>query len=377
MGGMRLAIDALPLLVRSAGVKNYLYHWIASLRRVARGRTAPADFSIDLFPRLGQLGPLDHEHSQVGTLRTWTSLALFHFFNLPGNVSLDWFERADVFHASYLQNPPRRPRLTATIHDLTCWTMPEFHTAANVAAERRRAEKIWKRADGLIAVSADTHDQAVRVLGLDARRIRVIHNGVDSRFFTASEVEASRARARYSLERPYVLWVGTIEPRKNLDGALDAWASLASELRREFELVVAGPQGWAAPQTIARLRSVPEDVRCLGYVPEADLPGLTAGAAALFYPSLYEGFGLPVAQAMACGVPVVTSNVSALPEVAGEGALYADPRSLSELRAALERVLLSPELREKLGAAGRERAKRYRWEEAARQSLEFFAGVVD
>ena len=105
----------------------------------------------------------------------------------------------------------------------------------------------------------------------------------------------------------------------------------------------------------------------------SDLPGLTAGATALFYPSLYEGFGLPVAQAMACGVPVITSNVSALPEVAGEGALYADPHSLSELHSALDRLLLSPELRRQLGQAGRLRAERYRWEEAARRSLDFFA----
>jgi len=364
---MRLAIDALPLLVRSAGVKNYLYHWIAHL-----GRGAPPDVSIDLFPWLGQPGPLDHETSQVGPLHTWISLALFHFFNLPGNPTLDWFQRADVFHCSNLRNPPRRPRLSATLYDLTCWIMPQFHTPANVAAARRMAETVWKRADGLIAISAHTREEAVLRLGLDARRIRVIHCGVDARFFAVTEGETAGARTRYRLEHPYVLWVGTIEPRKNLDLALDAWASLDAGLRQEFALVVAGPVGWAAPETLHRLRSRAAGVRYLGYVPEADLPGLTAGAAALFYPSLHEGFGLPVAQAMACGVPVVTSNVSALPEVAGEGALYADPRSLSELRAALERLLRSPELRRQLARAGRLRAERYHWEEAARQSLEFF-----
>ncbi len=364
---MRLSIDALPLLVRSAGVKNYLYHWIAHL-----GRAAPADLSIHLFPWLGRLGPLDHQASQVSLLRTGLNLALFHFFNLPANPSLDWFQRADVFHASHLANPPRRPRLSATLYDLTCWIMPQFHTPANVAAERRRAETVWKRAHGLIAISTYTRDEAVRLLGLDARRIRVIPCGVDARFFAATQADAARARARYRLELPYVLWVGTIEPRKNLDLALDAWASLEAALRHAFTLVVAGPEGWANPPTLARLRSQPAGVRYLGYVPEADLPGLTAGAAALFYPSLYEGFGLPVAQAMACGVPVVTSGVSALPEVAGDGALYADPRSLSQMRGALERLLLSPELRSRLAQAGRRRAESYRWEDVARQSLEFF-----
>ena len=374
---MRVIIDALPLLVRSAGVKNYLYHWVAHL-----GRAAPPDVSIGLFPWLGQPGPLDHQASQVGPLHTWLSLAAFHFFNLPGNPTLDWFEHAGVFHCTRLRNPPRRPRLSATLYDLTCWTMPQFHTPANVAAERRMAEGVWKRADGLIAISAHTRDEAVRLLGLDARRIRVIHCGVDGRFFAAGEAEAAGVRAQYRAagekagekrERPYVLWVGSIEPRKNLDLALDAWAALGDDLRHEFELLIAGPRAWAAPQTLARLDALPAGVRYLGYVPESDLPGLTAGATALFYPSLYEGFGLPVAQAMACGVPVITSNVSALPEVAGDGALYADPHSLSELRGALERLLRSPELRRQLGQSGRLRAERYRWEEAARQSLDFFA----
>lgn len=369
----------MPLLVRSAGVKNYLYHWIAHLERAA-----PADVSIDLFPwlgHLGQLGPLNHERSQVGPARTWASLALFHFFNLPGNPALDWFERADVFHCSRLRNPPRRPRLSATLYDLTCWILPEFHTVANVAWERSLAETVWKRAHGLIAISSHTREEAVERLGLDARRIRVIPCGVDAPFFAAGEKQAAgdrqaaAVRARYGLTRPYVLAVGSIEPRKNLDLALDVWASLPRELREEFQFVVAGPEGWRAAHTVRRLRSAPEGVRYLGYVPEADLPGLTAGAALLFYPSLYEGFGLPVAQAMACGVAVLTSNVSALPETAGEGALYADPRSEGEMRAALKRLLLSPELRRQLGQAGRQRAARYRWEEAARQSLEFFQAL--
>ena len=368
---MRLAIDAMPLLVRSAGVKGYLYHWIAHLRRAGR----PAGLEVELFPWLGEPGELNHESSQVGPLHTWVSLALFHFFNLPGNPALDWVERADIFHCSRLRNPPRRPRLTATLYDLTCWIMPEFHTPANVAAERRMAETVWKRAHGLIAISSNTRDEAVARLGLDARRIRVIPCGVDGRFYAVPGAEAARVRAALGLERPYVLWVGTIEPRKNLDLALDAWASLKASLREEFVLVVAGPQGWAAPATVRRLKAQPEGVRYLGYVAEADLPGLTAGAAALFYPSLYEGFGLPVAQAMACGVAVVTSQGSSLPEVAGEGAVYADPRSVEEVRGALERVLLSEELRGKLGAAGRARAERYRWEDVARQSLEFFEGV--
>ncbi len=369
---MRISIDAMPLLVRSAGVKNYLFHWIAHLERVA-----PRDVRFDLFPWVGRPGALNHESSQVGALHTWSSLALFHFFNLPGNPAVNWVERGDVFHASKLLNPPRRPRLTATLYDLTCWSMPDFHTPANVRWEHRMAERVWKRADGLIAISEHTRDDAVQRLGLDPHRIRVIYPGVDRRYFDVTPAESMAVIARYGLSKRFILSVGTLEPRKNISLALGAWKSLYGAFQDQFCYVIAGPEGWGASETVRQLRENPPGVRYLGYVPEADLPGLIAGAALLFYPSLHEGFGFPVAQAMACGIPVLTSGVSALPEVAGGGALFADPLSVEDLRSNLERLLLSQALREKLGQAGRQRAARYRWEEAARQSMEFFREVAD
>ncbi len=201
----------------------------------------------------------------------------------------------------------------------------------------------------------------MRLLGLDPARIAVIYPGVPEVYFSAQPAPAMK---------PYVLFVGTIEPRKNIDTLLDAW--LDSPLRKDFDLVIAGPGGWAAQKTLARLAAKPEGVRYLGYVAEAELPSLTAGATAFVYPSLYEGFGIPVAQAMAAGVPVVTSNTSCLPEVAGDGALLVDPRSPAEIGAALEKLLGSPESRAKLGEAGRARAQQYRWDICARKSLEFF-----
>ncbi len=140
--------------------------------------------------------------------------------------------------------------------------------------------------------------------------------------------------------------------------------------------MIAGASGWAGGKTLARLAAKPRGVRYLGYVAEDELPGLTAGASAFVYPSLYEGFGFPVAQAMASGVPVITSNTSCLPEVAGAGALLVDPRSASEIRGAMEKLLESRELRQKLGAAGLARAREeFRWNVCARKSLEFFHRV--
>lgn len=362
---MIVAIDATPLLVRSAGVKNYLYYWIEHLRRQA-GRDA-----IRTLPPLASLGPLAHDASVAGRIRTIAGLGALALSNHTPLPVLEWLTaRADIFHASTLiAHPPRRPRLTATIHDMTAWLMPGLHSPANRRAERTFAE-LLRRADRLIAVSESTRGDAVRVLGLRPEKITVIHSGIADAFFTA---EPGDVRQRYRLVRPFVLSLGTIEPRKNVDALLDAFAALPDSLRAEFDLVVAGPMGWSSQKTAERLKSV----RYLGYIPERDLAPLTAAATVFVYPSLYEGFGFPVAQAMAAGVPVITSNVSSLPEITGEAAVLVDPRSLAELRGALERLLESPDRRRDLAARGRLRAEGFRWPECAAKSLRFFQTAMD
>ncbi len=368
---MRIAIDATPLLLRSAGVKNFLYYWILHLRRLAGVE------AILTFPFASRIGALDHERSVVGRWPTLTGLGWLHLANYSGLPILNRIgRRVDVFHASQqLHNPPRNCRLTATIHDMTCWLMPALHTRANVAAARKFATAVLTRADGLIAVSENSRRDAVGMLGLPPERIEVIYQGVDEAFFAVAPEAVPAVRARYSLGRPYLLFVGTVEPRKNLATLLEAYQALAPSLRGEFELVVAGPAGWGERRLVERLRAGGGGLRYLGYVPEPDLPGLTAGATLFIYPSLYEGFGLPVAQAMAAGVPVVTSRASSLPEITDGAAVLVDPRSPAELCAALERLLPAPGERTELARRGRAVAQRYHWEACAGRSLEFFRRV--
>ena len=354
--------------MRSAGVKNFLYYWISHLRQILGNE------QVSLFPFLDSLPDLDHEGSVAGPAGTFARQVLLYALNLQSNHVWDWIgPRTDVFHTTKLLNPPRRTRLTAHLHDLTCWLLPEFHQAANVAAEKRFAERIWKRAAGLIAVSENTRQDAVRILGLSPEIIEVIYPGVSEPFFTATAESARPTCRKYGLARPYALYVGTVEPRKNLDRLLEAWEGLAASVREEFDLVAAGPEGWQSAETMARLRGA---TRYLGYVPEPDLPALTAGATIFLYPSLYEGFGFPVAQAMAAGVPVITSNLSSLPEITGGAALLIDPHSVAEIRAAIDLLLRSPAKRAQLASAGRVQAQRFRWEVCARRSVEFFQKVL-
>ncbi len=355
---MPILIDATSLLLRSAGVKSYTYNWLRSLREIAE----PGE--IRAFPFLNGLGYFTHEKSVLSPIETYPRLAMLYAVNAPGNPMLEWIaSRADVFHVSnqLRRNIPKRPKITATVHDLTCWLMPELHTPANVRADQFFAEHTLKRADRLIAVSENTRQDAIRILGIAPEKIVTIYSGIPGVYFDAAPAAGAK---------PYVLFVGTIEPRKNLEVLLDAWAGM--RFRSDFDLVIAGPAGWSSEKIMARLVLGEPGVKYLGYVPEAEMPGLTAGATAFVYPSLYEGFGFPVVQAMAAGVPVITSNTSCLPEVAQGGAIFVDPRSVGDLRAAMEKLLDAPSLRSQLAKEGRARADRFRWDICARESLRFF-----
>ncbi len=371
----RVIIDATSLLLRSAGVKTYTYELIRALRQEHSAE------EVRLFPFLDLPADYDHERSPLPFLPTALRIAALHFGNIPVNAVWNLLGRStDVFHCSnQCKNPPNNTKLTATVHDMTCWLTPQFHSAANIRADAHHARRVLKRAHGLIAVSENSRRDAIQVLGIPEDRIVAIHPGVAAHFFDVPADEIARVRAGLQLPRPYVLSLGTIEPRKNTDRLLAAWSGMRKDLREEYDLVFAGPIGWASEETQAALhedRTVgPGRVRYLGYVAESDLGGLMAGAASLAYPSLYEGFGFPVAQAMASGVAVVTSNVSSLPEVAGDAAEYADPNDVESIRGALERVMESSDLRRELGCRGKMRAANFRWEVSARKTWEFWSSL--
>jgi alpha-1,3-rhamnosyl/mannosyltransferase len=366
---MSLLVDVSPLMLRSAGVKAYVWHWARALMEAAGPE------AVRTFPRVDFSSTLNHERSMAAPLETFAGLATLYatnYMRLP--VLRMRLGGARLFHATnQVRRPPRVPLLTSTLHDLTCWSMPEMHTEGNIRADAEFAERVWKRADALIAVSGNTRRDAIEYLKLPPERVIAIHSGVSDAYFDVTEADARSAVLKHSLTKPFVLVVGTIEPRKNTSRLLDAWAALPGRLRREYDLVFAGPAGWAPPETIERLKRGAGAVRWLGYVDERDLPGLTRAAEVAAYPSLYEGFGFPVAQAMATGTAVLTSNVSSLPEVGADGCEYADPRDVESIASALGRLLESDPLRTRLGAAGAATARaRYRWNVCALKSLDLF-----
>jgi alpha-1,3-rhamnosyl/mannosyltransferase len=368
--GLKICIDCSPLLVRSAGVKTYLHYWLKALRSCAGESIATF-----LEPRDR---PLNHP---AGASRHFFHLAALWALNRAGNAVVSKFvPAASVFHASnLLRVSPGGPRLSATVHDLTSWIVPQFHTPAQRLADEVFAAAVLRPSDGLICVSENSRRDAERILRLNPRKMTVIYPGVPDSYFNVGQPESEAAAGALNLPTPYFLFVSTIEPRKNLDGLLSAWLSLPAGFRRSHALVVAGMPGWKSATTLKRLRQLVAEesgVRYLGYVPEPLMAGLTAGARALIYPSFYEGFGIPVAQALAAGCPVIVSGVSSLPEVTGDAGLIVDPQSMDEIASAIRRIGESDSLCARLRLAGRERAKLFRWERAARQSLDYFRDLA-
>lgn len=260
--------------------------------------------------------------------------------------------QADVIHGTGVAVPPHTAPLVMTVHDLSYLTYPEHFSRGGIRFFRQALRRTRECADLVLCSSRATLEHCARV-GIPRERLRHVPLGVQAPLVLDGDVDA--VRTRYGLGRPYVLWTGTVEPRKNLPRLLDAFDGLDGDV----ELVLVGPRGWNE-----QIRERPR-VRMLGFVPAADLGPLYAGAEAFAFPSLMEGFGFPVLEAMAQGTPVVTSLGTSTEELGLDAALLVDPHDVAGIRGALARLLREPSLASELAEAGRARAAEYTWARSA------------
>lgn len=281
---------------------------------------------------------------------------------------------ADVFYSPDFVLPPTRARRKIlTVHDLSFKRFPEAAVPNLKWYLDKAVPRAVARADLVFADSNATRDDLIHFFNTPPDRVRTLYSGCDPLFRRVSDPTAlARVRAQYQLGKPFVLHVGTIEPRKNLARLIEAFARL--ELGSAFELVIAGGAGWLydeSYQAPARF-GVKDAVRWLGFVPDDDLPALYSLAEVFCYPSLYEGFGLPVLEALACGAAVITGNNSSLPEVAGDAARLVDVQDTAALADALRSLLTDPQARAELQSRAVVQARRFSWADSARQLLAAF-----
>lgn len=273
---------------------------------------------------------------------------------------------ADLVHFPANIGPVAKMRnAVLTIHDLSFYHDPSWFKASRAIYYRTAVGQSAHSATRIVADSRTTADDVHTYLGIPTGRIDVAPLGVDAHFARADDGAIARVIERYKLPAPFFLFVGTVEPRKNVARLVRAWDKVARDL--DHGLVIAGRDGWKTGAVDAEIGGVsqPERLRRIGYIEYKDLPALYSAAAAFVWPSLWEGFGLPPLEAMACGCPVVTSNVSSLPEVCADAALLIDPQNEAALVQALLRIVRDEKLRANLVDAGRARAAQYTWDRTA------------
>lgn len=281
---------------------------------------------------------------------------------------------ASIVHAPSLAFPRRDGRpLVVTVHDVLFEEFPDAYPKRGLGFHRRMLRRLSDV--DLVLCPSEATAEAVRALEAPPPRVRVVPMGTD--LTAPSDVERDRILDRLHVERPYVLWVGTVEPRKNPEGVVKGFVhAVESGLPRgdDLNLYLVGPPGWWRGEVGSFLegKGMADRVRRLGAQPRTTLAALYAGAAAFVFPSLAEGFGLPVIEAMACGAPVVTSNRSSLPEVAGSAALLCDPEDPAAIGHALANVVRDDELAADLRRLGRNRAAEFTWERTAMQTAECY-----
>ncbi len=288
-------------------------------------------------------------------------------------------DRLDLLHAMAFARPLAAPcPVVLTIYDMSFERIPERFPRFQRQYLRAITRYSARHAARIIAISKSSKDDVVRFCGVPAERVRVVYCGADGNFRPYSRERVEEFRADKGLPAHFILYLGTLEPRKNVARLVRAYAALRRNGRDKPKLVIAGAKGWGYDDVFAAVEQgdAQSDVIFAGYVPQAELP-LWYNAADLFvFPSLYEGFGLPVLEAMACGTPAITSNVSSLPEVAGDAALTIAPEDSGALSDTIQRALHDPDLRAQMRERGLRQAARFNWTEAARQTAQVYAEVL-
>ena len=372
---LTVTLDASSLLTPQTGIGRYTEQLIRAL--LAR-READIRLLCSYRPGAVQTGEaIAATYGPLGAtvMRNPVPNRMLHAaWELVGLPRSEFYAGAsDVFHATnHLAPPSRSAAVVATIHDLTAIRFPEWHAPYQRLVARYLPKSI-KRSRLILADSQSTANDLMSYLDVPEEKIRVVPLAAAPHFDRQPSAEALLAvRARYGLAGSYYLFVGTLEPRKNLGALLLAYQKLPKEHQEAHPLVLVGSRGWEDEKLISMIDALPT-VRWLGRVPDADLPALMAEALAFVYPSRFEGFGLPVLEAMAAGAPVVTSTVSSLPEVTGTGAeaagLLVEPEDVEGIAGAMRRLAEDEDLRESLIRRGRERAGTFSWDRTAELTL--------
>jgi glycosyltransferase involved in cell wall biosynthesis len=377
-------VDVSAAVHRRAGLGRYAESLTKALVARVRGGAGGAGRGLSyalFYNRERGIGPLPGlEHLPASTIalgyKPWRMLV---WLGQLAHVGFDrLLPQGALFHATeHLLLPLRSLPTVLTVHDLIFRHLPEHHKPLNRGYLNLALPLYCRRATHIIAISECTRHDLMAAYDLPPEKVTVIHEAADPRFRPQTPDRVIAVRRQYGLPERYILFVGTIEPRKNLTRLLHAFEALHRDDLCDA-LVIVGKRGWLFGDFFAELERSPvrDAVLIPGYVPDEALPAIYAGARALAFPSLYEGFGLPALEAMACGTAVACSGTSSLPEVAGAAALYFDPSSHGAIVETLRQLLSDPDLRSELVQRGISRAAQFSWDRVAAETEAVYDAVM-
>lgn len=384
---MRIALNSFFLQRPATGSAEHLYGLLEGLDRIDE-----TNEYLLMFPRLegGKVLRMPHLRDRFQTIETTGTSA-----RLGMRLGKIWWEQialrdacaangADILHSPYFASPlfPNMPTVV-TIHDVITLVLPEYGRALHTRIYNRLVSAAARRARAILTVSEAAKRDIVRVLGIAPSRVHVAYNAPDPNLRPISDVAAmEEMRDRYGIAGDYILYFGGFDARKNVERVVRAYHAARSSFSTQHRLVLAGSMNlvghplYPDPRPLVRELGLEGSVIVTGRVSEADKQLLFSGATAFVFPSLYEGFGIPVLEAMACGAPVITSTSSSLPEVAGDAALLVDPNSVDEIARAMVRLVNDPSEREELRGRGLRRASDFSWQDSAQKTLEVYRQVA-
>lgn len=370
---MKIAIEA-DVLAR--GAKSGVYYYLRGLFAALLELDAKNTYTFVYFgssPRAAEAFGLPPERAHLHPVRFPRKLynALLRIPLAPPIDALAGL-KPDVFiFPAFARWPLRQTKRSVVfVHDTTFIDYPAALKTQHFGWYLRRAvPRSIKGADRVVTLSDSSKRSIIANYGTDPAKITIIHPGINHTVYApASTAAITAVRQNYGIERDYILYVGTIEPRKNIAAIIQAYAALPADLQQRYQLVVAGSKGWKDTDIEALATAIdPRNLIRPGFIDDADMAALYSGARVFVFPSLYEGWGMPVVEAMACGTPVITAHNSSLPEAGGDAALYIDASKPDELRDAVVGVLTDQQQHDRMSAAGLAHAKAFSWKHSAQQ----------
>ncbi len=366
---MRIGINADVLDRSFGGISKYTHNLIKNLLRVDKKN------EYVLIHNRKNSNPLYNLGEEIILPGYPVKDTIKNLFLYPNLVKK---EKLDIIHDTNQVGPflfKLRAKTVQTIHDLTALKYPHLHKSYVAFGHGFLLPRIIKNVDHFVADSQSTKDDIIKHLHVSENKIDVAYAGIDDSYRVLRNTE--KVLRKYKIDYPFLLHVGVIEPRKNLVRLVRVFNQLR-KVNKKYKLVLVGPRGWKSRKVFETIKkyNLQKHIIFIGKVPEPDLPLFYNSADFSVYSSIYEGFGMPVVEAMACGCPVITSNISSLPEIAGNAAILVNPFSAKSIFSAMQTLIEDESLRKKLSKRGLEQSKKFSWEKCAKQTLNVYEKLV-